>query len=235
MARPARIVIGAASLADARASLALAVALARRGAAELVGMLAEDPDWTGVLGAPSRVLSAAGDRVAPPSAEAMGRMMARDARALEAALARAARPALLAWRTERCAGPILPRMRAIAMGGDPVVLGRGRIHRHPGAVLLITPEGGAAAALARGLAVDLGADLIAIAVGASAGGLAARDALARIGRCNLSAVVADPVAGPFRTDGDLARLLDHARCPAVLVRGAPPPTIPCSHDAGDPR
>lgn len=223
---PARIVIGATSLAGARASMALAVALARRRAATLVGMMADDPGWADIMRAPAvRMLTLAGDPVAPPGAEALQRQARADAKAFETALGRAAAAALLRWRFETIAGPMLPRMRAIAAAGDPVVLGCARMHRHPGAVMLIAPEGGAAARLARDLAADLRADLVVIAVdgvvptGARAYATRAA-ALAAIGPCNLSVLIVDPEVGPFRTEGDLAQLLDQARCPVVLARGA---------------
>jgi hypothetical protein len=59
--------------------------------------------------------------------------------------------------------------------------------------------------------------------GCAGAGPSTPDAPGMIGRRNLSTIVADPVAdpvaGPFRTEGALARLLDQARCPAVSVRG----------------
>ena len=76
-----RIIIGATSLADARASLGLGVALARRRAAMLVGMLADDAGWAGIMAAPSRLISLGGDPVAPPGADALRRILTADARA----------------------------------------------------------------------------------------------------------------------------------------------------------
>ncbi|MFT4830216.1 MAG: hypothetical protein ACJAVR_000618 [Paracoccaceae bacterium] len=222
--QPTRIVIGATSFADARACMGLAVALARRRAAMLVGILAEDLAWAEPLRSPAaRLLSVAGDLVPAPSPDALRRLTRADAKNFEHALSRAARRALLRWRFETVAGPMLPRMRAIVATGDPVVLGCPRLHAGRGAVLLIAPHGGAAERLARDLAADLGADLTVILVGAQAFATGA-EALAAIGRRNISALVADPEGGPFRTDGDLALLLDQARCPVVLARGAAPGT-----------
>lgn len=222
----ARVTLVAASFADARAGLPLALALARvAGGAEIAGLLAEDP----------AAFAAAGHALAPfrrapaaVTAEAMRAAYLRDERAFAAALAAAAGQAgLAACAAARAAGSPAALLAEAAARGEIAVAGQARLLRLEGPLVALAGAGAEeeSLALARRLAAEgrrrlllLGLEGRALPAGAEA--VADLPALlARLGGLAPWAVLAAPGAlGPL-TPAGLAALLAAARCPVAIAPG----------------
>lgn len=229
---PLRILVGAASFADARTALNLARHLARRAPAEIGGLLVEDI----LLGelprlGRQRIVSASGTLQALPDARQIARMVERDAKDFAAALAGFA---AATHPLERRQGDLTVSVMERAKGWDILVFGQRETHALRGRVVLIAPPAGPApqvAELAREIARATGTTILSLGLaqdghdGADETCANISALVARIGRLNCSAVVLDARAGPIRDVDTLRALLAAAHCPVVVV-GGPPATEP---------
>ncbi|HCQ63650.1 MAG TPA: hypothetical protein DIU07_00030 [Rhodobacteraceae bacterium] len=224
MRPPRRILIGAASYADARAALRLARQLAVTLQAEVRGLLVEEAILSDLPRlARQRVVTASGALHDVPTARQAARMIEHDAKAFQSGLAElsaTARP------LERRRGDLTVAMWEDAREWDVVVYGLREFHGLGGRIVLIAPAAGTArdaADLAEDLAWAAGTTAIALGLatcsdtGADETFPDAAALLARISRLNCAAVVLDRAAGPIRSVDQLRALLAAAHCPVVLV------------------
>lgn len=221
---PLRILIGAASFADARAALRLARLLAARAPAQVGGLLVEEVGLGDLprLGR-QRIVTASGALRDMPTPGEIARLVERDARDFAAALAELAGAAGPLVRRQ---GELTPTLLQVETAWDVLVFGQRETHGLRGRVVLIVPPAGAphqAAELAEDLARAAGTRTLALGLagdgGAGADDVCADEAalVARIGRLNCTAVVLDVRAGPIRSLDALRAVVAAARCPVVVV------------------
>ena len=224
MRPPRRILIGAASYADARAALLLARQIAAQSRAVVGGPHVEEEfmDHLPRLG-PQRIVTDSGTRHDVPTARQVAQMLERDAKAFQAALSELA---MAAGPLERRRGELTVSAWDAARGWDVLVNGQRVVHGLRGHIVLIAPPVGTvsdAAALAGDVAQATGTTTLTLRLEPNEGETADETyptevaLLDRIGRLNCAAVVLDRGAGPFRTVEQLRKLLAAARCPVVLV------------------
>lgn len=224
MKPPRRILIGAASFADARAALRLARHLVAQSQTEVAGLLVEE---TSIEGLPrlarQRVVTSSGALRDVPTAREAARMIEGDIKAFRAALAELPGPP---GPVERRRGDLTVATWEVAHRWDILVCGQRETHRLPGRIILIAPPAGAApdaAELAQDLARAAGSTTVTLGLAPNQGPGAEeiypdeRALFDRIGRLNCAAVVLDRAAGPIRRPDQLRALLAAAHCPVVLV------------------
>ena len=224
MRPPRRILIGAASYADARAALRLAQHMAAQSRAVLGGLLVEEELLADLPRlARQRVVTATGGLRDVPTAQQFARMIERDAKAFQAALSELA---TAAGPLEQRRGELTVSVWEAAQEWDVLVYGQRETHGLRGQVVLIAPPAGThsdAGALAEDLARSTGTAPIALGLAPDAGERAdetfATEAalLGRIERLNCAAVVLDRAVGPFHSVEQMRALLAAARCPVVIV------------------
>ncbi|HQF30115.1 MAG TPA: hypothetical protein PLJ34_01600, partial [Hyphomicrobiales bacterium] len=140
-----RILIGAASFADAESALRIAERIVGPLVADLGGLMMEDTTVAALVGGPGRrIVATSGAVVVAPSARDFGLVVASQARAFETRLARLAEAHTLRWSFERRAGELVAGLFAAAREWDLLVVGQCRVHRHGGRVILLEPPAGAA-------------------------------------------------------------------------------------------
>jgi len=249
---PRQVIIAARCYADATHAIALAARLARWAGADLHGILVEHNAALTTVGMFSASqITPAGAQVAVPTMAQMRRLLATDARAFEAELAKLA--SLSRWTFERLQGDLMARMRAAARPGDILLVGHHGFYRHFGAVILVHSPGQAshrAFDIATELARSQNAPLFICAAQPDAElrhttsveletmlrradipGSMVRvfgsnvEILDRINRSSAVAVITDIQAGPFHGDTDMSLLLDVARCPLVIVGSTGEPML----------
>lgn len=224
MRPPRRILIGAASYADARAALRLARRMVAQSHAVVGGLLVEEEILSGLprLGR-QRVVTVSGALREVPTAGQVAQMIESDAKAFQAALSELA---MTAGPLERRRGELTVSVWDAAQGWDVLVFGQRDTHRPHGRIVLIAPPAGTvsdATAFAEDLAQATGTTTIALGLDPDMGERAHETyatetaLLARLERLNCAAVVLDRATGPFRTVEQLREILAAARCPVVLV------------------
>ena len=215
-----RIVIGAASFADAESALRIAERIVGPLVADLGGLMIEDTTVAALVGGPGRcIVATSGAVVVAPSARDFGLVVASQARAFETRLARLAEAHTLKWSFERRAGELVSGLFAAAREWDLLVVGQSQMHRHGGRVILLEPPAGAASP-ARMLAETVAGALATSVVALSSPAPTPEDVttlLERISRASAAAVVADLTAGPLRGEADLRRLVEAARAPVFVI------------------
>lgn len=225
-----RILIGAGSYADAKAALKLAQNLVESLSAEFGGVLFEETLVADLATRPGQRVVTYGGSVTPaPSAARLRAMIDHDIKAFREALRRFATLHRRAWSFEHRQGDMIAGICAAADGWDILLLGNVPQPVSQARVVLVAPSNGTAEdarGVARKLAQDLKADFVTVAVQepatAHGGALTWADEsglLKWLSRASASAIVLDATAGPFRSQTQLRRLVDAARCP-VLVLGA---------------
>ncbi|MDW4551164.1 hypothetical protein R5H32_17515 [Defluviimonas sp. D31] len=225
-----RILIGAGSFADAETAIAIAERIAEAVAADLGGVMVEEPDAAGVSGLPcQRVVTSSGMLVVAPSSAQMRILLASDARAFRARLSRVAEARALHWSFERRRGELVSGLWEAARSWDLLLLGHRPISRRRGSVVAILPPGPTeidARALAETLASALGTGIVTMTPMAGTEAEAEEALLRRVSRTNAAVVIVDLGAGPVRGPDALRRLLDAARCPVLVIgAGRVPATI----------
>lgn len=237
MRPPRRILIGAASYADARVALRLARRITARSHMVVGGLLVEEEILKNLPRlAGQRIVTATGALRDVPTAQQVARMIERDAKAFQTALSEFA---MAAAPLERRRGELAVSVWDAAREWDVLVFGQRAIHGVRGRIVLIAPPAGNvsnAAALAEDLARATGTTILSFGLGPETGDRVDEtfptDAamFARMERLDCAAVVLDRAAGPIHTVGQLRELLVAARCPVVLVgqateaaAAAPPP------------
>ncbi|MBJ3763721.1 hypothetical protein ILP92_13265 [Maribius pontilimi] len=224
-----RLMIGAASFADARAALGIADLLAQSMASELVGVLMEDTEVTSLFASPGRrIVTIGGSVVAAPSVARLRAALDNDARAFRKALGAIARQHKRAWSVRRQTGELVAGLCKVAGERDLLLLGQAHPSKGVGRVIVIAPPTGVPqrmAGLGRTLAETLRARLATVSLdsdaGADAVGMSWADEtelLRWLSRIRAAAVIVDLSAGPFTTVQQLRQVVDVARCP-VLVLG----------------
>lgn len=214
-----RILVGAASFADARAALEILDRLADLGIGDVGGLFVED---SGVLEAVAPRLSAIvtprGAIRSAPTRQSMRLIWQGDARAFREGLVRLATRRALRWSFDRRPGDPVAGLCGAAQSWDWLLIGHGDSGRQTGRVVGITHGGEAGedsvTRLAEGLAHSLrtGLELLPDS-------LPEERMLARLERVHAAAVVIDVASGPFSGPEQIRRLVAAARCP-VLVLGA---------------
>lgn len=228
--RRTRVLVCAASYADARDAMRIAERLARLVGIDLGGLFLEDPEATELAASPhQRIVTASGTLVVAPGRRQMQLVMSGEARAFRAELSRIAERHALRWSFERITGEPMRCLCRAAQSWDMLLIGHRRLLDRRGPVLVLRPADTASGApsaaddselseLASRLAAALGSYVQQIApAGDSPADTEAF--LDRIGRIHAALVLTDATGGPFRTGSGLRRLVDAARCP-VLVTGA---------------
>ncbi len=225
-----RILIGAASFADAKEALSIADRLAESLVSELGGMLMEDSAIRDLIAAPGqRVITQSGSVVAAPSPARLHAALDSDVKAFQQALGKLADLRRAAWSFERRQGELVAGLCEAAIEWDLLLLGQRRQSIGQGQVVLVTPRTGISddlASLTQDLARRLGVDTVTVALEGSEGAGAndvtwatETEVLRWISRARAAVVIADLVNGPFRTRDQLRELVEAARAP-VLVAGA---------------
>jgi hypothetical protein len=231
---PQRLLIGAASYTDAQGALKIAEMLARSLAVDLGGLLVEDTIVGELIERPGqRVVTGGGSILLAPSSQAVHTMMQREAKAFRTALAALAQAGSRKWFFEHRQGELISGLCSASRSHDLLLVGHSSLYAHARNVVFIRSSDAAsedAGQLARNLAQDLQATLVTLVLnsGASDPDTSDRDSesftnavamLEWISRANISAVVLDLSAGPFREHAQVRQLLAAARCP-VLMLGA---------------
>lgn len=214
-----RILVGAASFADARAALAILDRLADLGIGDVGGLFVED---SGVLAAAanrlSGVVTSRGTIRGAPSRQSMRLMWQGDARAFREGLVQLATRRALRWSFDRQPGDPVAGLCGAAQRWDWLLIGHRPSGAHVGRVVGIAHAGEAgadsASRLAEGLARSLRSGLELLSDSAPEAQI-----LARLEQVHAAAVVIDAATGPFRSAEQIRRLVAAARCP-VLVLGA---------------
>lgn len=226
-----RIVVAASCFADASSGIRLASLLSSRIEADVEGVFVEEEEQAGLFHNPAaRIVTTSGERIPAPSPEELRAALKRDALAFEREIARVALEHARKWSFRTLRGRLLPSIGALLHAHDILLLGHRPLLKMRGPVIRLgatnRPD------IAAGLAADLGAPIVDIAIAApeTASGdtrgsdtitvVSVAEALAFISRTNASAIVVDTALGPFRLPNEINDLLDSARCPVVLV-GAP--------------
>ncbi len=239
-AKSRRILVGAASFADAESALNLVRLVAGGMSSDLIGLMAEDLSqiMDEVLPA-GGLVTMSGQLVAPPNREELAKLIQSERRAFRVSLARVAGALSAGWSFETRTGTLEKALSTWQESWDILLLGHRKLHRRRGPVVLIA-EGGskdeAAASVAHSLAAAMGVDVLALEFGAAGkGGVSANGEdehtptttgfadrtalLAHVGRMNITAVVLTLATGPFRSIPDLRQVLELARCPLVVLAG----------------
>ena len=214
MSAPARrLLIGAASFAEARRAMRIAELLRGVSLARVGGLLLADPLLPELAALPrQRLVSFAGELAPAPRREAFLRLAASDARAFEAALRAFAAGAGAEWSFERREADVAEGLRGAAAEWDLVLLGQGGGGLRAGRVALVSagrPAPQALRALAAEIAGQLGAEAIE-------SGLDAAE-LARLGRTSVACVVIDRAEALALGPREMRALLDAARGPVLVA------------------
>jgi hypothetical protein len=230
-----RILVGAASFADAVTAIRLAARLAQDINGLLGGMMVEEEHMLSTSQLPNqRVISGSGSVLVAPSVNQIRTLIDADAKAFRQMLADHAGTHDASWTFEQQVGELVRNMSKVAEAWDILVFGHRDVHSVKGQVVLLettAQDKGDAARVARILCRQLGCDLKVLSIGSLniAPSSFDRDherpfdtaeaALSQLARINTQAVVVDLSRGPIRTHRQLRALLDVARCP-VIVLGA---------------
>ncbi len=227
-----RILVSAASFADADSALRLARLLGCGGELDLGGLLVTGDTLAVRAGMPGqRVVTPGGAMVPAPTEQQLRSLIRSESRAFRERLLNVAEALSAVWKFETRHGDLTRIAYEAAGSWDVLLLGYSARYRCRGSVILMIPPSGAShqtEALAAALASALGTGLSAVAlehgaVGASAGcrAFASREALlAHIARQNAAAVVSEFSSGHLGSFRQLQELLDHARCPVVVTNPA---------------
>lgn len=232
MTRPVhrfRVLVSAASFADADSALRLARLLDLEGELDLGGLLVAEDTLAVRAGMPGqRVVTPGGAMVQSPTEQQLRSLIRSEARAFREKLLTVAEALSAVWKFEFRHGDLTRVAYEAAGNWDVLLLGYSARYRWRGNVILIVPPSGASQqteTLTAALARALGTGLTAIALGQGATGALAgcrvfpsRDALlAHIARQNAAAVVSELSSTHLGSFRQVQELLDHARCPVVLT------------------
>lgn len=227
-----RVLVSAASFADADSALRLARLLDLDGELDLGGLLVTGDTLAVRAGMPGqRVVTPGGAMVPAPTEQQLRSLIRSEARAFRERLLTVAEALSAVWKFESRHGDLTRVAYEAAGSWDVLLLGYSARYRCRGNVILIVPPSGASQqteSLAAALARALGTGLSAVALEHGAAGVSAgclvfssRDALlAHISRQNAAAVVSEISSGHLESFRQLQELLDHARCPVVLTNPA---------------
>jgi hypothetical protein len=225
-----RILIGASSFADADAALSIVERLTETVCARLGGVLVEEETLEICQMPNQRVIQPSGTITLPPNTAQLRTLMQADARAFRKSLARTARPRGTEWVFAHERGDLVHASLLVAASWDVLVLGYRQVHKRRGTIIVFGTHGtgiSAMDAIARRLSDHLHTERIYFEVNDVPEPVAARDvrfdilddSLKALTHMNAEAVLVDLQQGAVRTQSDLARVLEAARCP-VIVFGA---------------
>lgn len=225
-----RILVGASSFADADAALHIVERLTDTVWVGLGGVLVEE-EMLEICQIPNqRVIQPSGTITMPPNKAQLRTLMQADARAFRKSLARTARPTGTEWVFAQERGDLVQASLHAAANWDVLVLGYRQVHKRRGKIVIFGTHGtgdSAMNAIARWLSSQLNTEGIYFSfndVPEPATGGVVRfdildDSLKALTHMNAEAVLVDLRQGAVRTQSDLARVLEAARCP-VIVFGA---------------
>ena len=245
-----RILIGAASFADAKAAFQLVEGLTKELATELGGLLVEETILTEIVDLPKqRVITSTGSMIVAPSRKQIKKLAEWDAKAFRETLSKLADDRR--WSFERRRGELVSGLCEVAKGRDLLLFGYRPAHGLTGRVVLVAPDMESApdaVHLASELARALGAGSVALTMNPAGLETAAIELkqerfdseqalLERIARSHASVVVMDMTVGPLRSFDQLRQLLASARCPVVVLGAGQgePPLEPAPQTTSGPR
>lgn len=213
-ARTRKLLLAAASLADAEAALVLCRAILELSPAKPTGLIIVSESAGIWAGRTHRIVTTSGALLAVPSLEQAQRIARSDVRALEARLAELAAALSTDWACGLSSGELVREAFAAIEGNDILVLGQRPMLRQRGKVLLLGPDASPAArALAEALARATGTVVEIIEPGGE-------DAVARVDRSHAGAVVVDCETFAVESEEELGRLVAAARCPVAVLGGS---------------
>lgn len=214
-----RLLIAAASLADAEAAAGLARSILDVAPARPTGLLIETAFASLATGARHRVVADSGSLLGIPSADQSRHIRQGEVRALRRLIAGLAAGRSTDWACDTIEGDLVACACAASAGDDILLLCRRPVLRLRGPVLLLGGAGASAEtprALAAAVARACSTAVTEIALSAQSD---LAQVFATIDRTRLAAIVADFTTAPLGGLGDLQRLVAAARCP-VAVLGA---------------
>lgn len=230
-----RILIGAGSFTDAAAALRLLEGSPLPLFTGLGGLFIEEPDLFAACGIPrQRVVLPSGATTLAPTASQVRLLLRADARAFERAGSETAKTARAGWAFAREEGELVATSLRAAKGWDVLLMGYRRVHPKTGKVVVIKNTDTTSEkmdAMSEILSRRFRTDCLNFSVSSQAKTPNAPEppasyrfetmdtCLRALARTNCLVVLVDLNDGPFRSAGDLSRILEAARCP-VMVFGA---------------
>ncbi|MFT5786053.1 MAG: hypothetical protein ACI9KK_001406 [Ascidiaceihabitans sp.] len=227
-----RILVGAASFADATAALRIIAQLPSNFCSGLGGVLVEDLDTLAVCQFPDqRVVLFSGIKTLAPSLSQVRSLLNADARAFQHSLARATDPSGTDWAFAQDKGELVSTSLRAAKGWDILVIGYHQIHNIKGKIILMTSPSATSNEMdvvSKNLSQQFAAGCVDFSVRSDVEGAVGTlssnevqfdtfdESLKALTRTNALAVLVDLARGPVRNRNDLARVLEAARCPLVV-------------------
>lgn len=223
-----RILIGAASCADADSALRLARILATTGTVDLGGLFVSERTLEARAAMPGqRIITTSGSMILAPDKNQIRTLLQSEQRAFHENLSRFAQSVSAVWNFESRSGDLIQEVSGAARSWDILLLGYRATHRRRGSVVVIEPPAGAPnlRELGTALATALDTDAVILSIGVDpspnhqtfSSSAALLDHLSRL---HAAAVVVDLSASLFRSFQDLRALMDIARCPIIITKPA---------------
>jgi hypothetical protein len=227
-----RILVGAGSFTDAKAALRIVQRLPDGFCGGLGGILVEEQDLLVACKIPDqRVVLLSGAISSAPSLSQVRALLKADARAFQQLLARTAAPPENAWAFTQDTGDLVSTALRAAASWDVLVLGYRQIHKIPGKVVIFQTSAPTSDEMEKAfqrLSNYSRSGQITFSVKTKPDRATNNprpnalefdtlgDALTALTRQNAQAVLVDLKQGPVRSQHDLLRLLEAARCPVVV-------------------
>jgi hypothetical protein len=157
--------------------------------------------------------------------------MQADARAFRHSLAHAANPTGMKWTFAQERGELVHASLHAAASWDVLILGYRQVHKRQGKIVVLGRSrmgGGSTDVIADQLSNQLHVDKLYFTVNEAPAKAtddvvqfaSLDDGLKVLARMNAGAVLVDLRQGPVRDQYDLARVLDAARCPVIVLGAA---------------
>lgn len=222
-----RILVGAGSYADAAAAFRLVGRLADTFRAKLGGILVEEHTADLCQIPNQRVVQTSGTTMLAPSLAQVSTLIEADARAFRKSLAIAAHPRRAHWIFAQERGDLVDAALQAAADWDVLIIGYRQVHKMRGKIVLLgdpSPCAGPMETIAAQLSDQLNAERVSFVIedapklGPSAGIRfdTLDEILIALSRLNTESVLLDLRQGPVKTQSDLARILEAARCPVIV-------------------
>jgi hypothetical protein len=236
-----RILVGAASFADAVAGVRIVQKLPSSFCAGLGGLLVEEVDIFTACEIPDqRIVLSSGKTALAPNLSQLRTLLNADARAFRRLLAQASRPGATQWAFMQDKGELVRTALQAATGWDVLVLGYRQTSKVLGKVILLQKSGPpsenvqeAFSRLSHRLAgepivfsiKENGDEAVSAQTSNTIQFKTLDDALRVLARTNAQAVVVDFARGPIHNQNDLLRLLEAARCPVFVFDASNPSSV----------
>lgn len=220
-----RILVGAGSYADAAAAFRLVGRLADTFRAKLGGILVEEHTVDLCQIPNQRVVQTSGTTMLAPSLAQVRTLIEADARAFRKLLATAAQPHSAHWIFAQERGDLVDAALQAATDWDVLIIGYRQVHKMRGKIVLLgdpSPHEGPMETIAAQLSDQLNAERVSFVIEDApdpSGGTrfdTLDEILIALSRLSTEAVLLDLRQGPVKTQSDLARILEAARCPVIV-------------------